>query len=134
MKLRLALALVLVGSVVVLGGRASGSRQALEPAPGNQSRPTIAFNGVNYLVAWTDNRDQDTGALGAGPPSWPESPQPPPPARSALYGTRVSTSGKVFDAGGTAISKSEFNELSGAHVALEWAQLDARLDRPPQRR
>ena len=117
MKLRLALVLLLVGSVALPGGRATGSRSSPEPAPGEQSRPTLVFDGLNYLVAWADGRDRLVRALGTDNSFRPQPPPPPPPPkRSALYRARVTPSGLVLDKGGSAITKSDFNELSGAQA------------------
>ncbi len=52
-------------------------------APGSQYGPSIAFDGVNYLIVWEDRR------TGVG---------------TNIYGTRVSASGKVLDSSGIAIS------------------------------
>jgi hypothetical protein len=46
------------------------------PTGGSQNSASIAFDGTNYLVVWSDHRDLDT--------SW-------------LYGARVDRSGKVLD-------------------------------------
>ncbi len=55
---------------------------AISPTPGRQDYPSIAFDGVNYLVVWEDNRN---GA-------WD------------IYGARVSPDGTVLDSTGFAIS------------------------------
>jgi hypothetical protein len=55
---------------------------AISEAPDRQYSPSIAFDGTNYLVAWTDER--------SGIPD--------------IYGARVTQSGTVLDSGGVAIS------------------------------
>jgi phosphoribosylformylglycinamidine (FGAM) synthase PurS component len=58
------------------------------PAPDAQTLPTAAFDGTNYLVTWSDNRDQPP----LGPPD--------------IFGARVTPSGAVLDPAGIAISKA----------------------------
>ena len=55
---------------------------AISTAPRGQVRPAVAFDGTNYLVAWSDAR---TGSFD-------------------VYGARVSTTGSVLDPAGFAIS------------------------------
>src|SRR5712664_3655480 len=52
-------------------------------APYAQVAPAIAFNGTNYLVVWSDDRDSQ---------NW------------RVYATRVSTNGEVLDTAGLEIS------------------------------
>ena len=56
-----------------------------EPAPDSEEVPSIAFDGVNYLVVWQDNRNGE----------WD------------IYGTRVDQSGVVIDTLSIAISIDE---------------------------
>ena len=55
---------------------------AISTAPGDQRWPEVAFDGTNYLVAWTDSR---SGA-------------------SDIYGARVGPAGVVLDSTGVPIS------------------------------
>jgi hypothetical protein len=65
---------------------------AISTAGGDQSWPTLAFDGTNYLVAWHDSRagSQD------------------------IYGTRVSPTGAVLDPGGIPISTAANNQAAPA--------------------
>jgi len=72
------------------GARVTSSGRILDPAgirictaPGIQGYPSVAFNGVNYLVVWEDARRII---------SWD------------IYGARVTPSGVVLDTAGIAIS------------------------------
>jgi hypothetical protein len=66
------------------------------PAPGSQSRESVAFDGANYFVAWTEFR-------------WD--------AYGDVYGARVTPSGTVLDPGGIAIA-SGTDQQTGPTVAF----------------
>jgi hypothetical protein len=61
----------------------------ISTAPDHQLAPTVAFDGRNYLVAWSDARHPYTGM----------------PAQD-IYATRVSGAGEVLDPAGFAVSRA----------------------------
>ena len=71
-------------------------------APSTQERPSVAFNGTNYLVVWTDARLATNLNRGLD-----------------IYGARISPAGQVLDPGGLAVYSWEKNQ-SGARVTA-WA-------------
>jgi hypothetical protein len=116
--MRYALTAVLVCALVTLAAVSNGAAAPpwpLTPAPGDQYEPAIAFDGVNYLVAWGDYQQPSRSTL-AGPPPPPPPPPPPvppppppppgPPPLADVYGTRVSPWAEVLDPGGIRISTS----------------------------
>ncbi|MFL5318378.1 MAG: Ig-like domain-containing protein, partial [Myxococcaceae bacterium] len=62
------------------GGLQNGSSFAVSTAANRQTTPTVAWNGSNYMVAWTDYRSGSYSGQ--------------------LYGARVSSSGSVLDPSG----------------------------------
>jgi hypothetical protein len=98
--------------VDIYGARVSQAAVVLDPAgipistaSGSQNAPTVAFNGVNYLVAWQDSRNG--GILD-------------------IYGARVNTSGIVLDASGVAISSAADDQVKpsvasdGINFLITW--------------
>jgi len=76
------------------GARVDANGTVLDPnsiqvsgAPGNQMSPAVAFDGLDYLAVWADNRDGDDLN----------------PAFK-LYGSRVDTTGSVLDPNGMHVS------------------------------
>ena len=67
-------------------------------SPVGASAPAVAANGTGYLVVWVDGRNVASTGLD-------------------IYGTRVSSSGKVLDVGGFAISQDANDQLSPAAAA-----------------
>jgi hypothetical protein len=81
----------------VYGARVSASGEVLDPGGipicTNVSAayyPAVAFDGANYLVVWSDDRDQSTGD-----------------PRLEIYGARVSPGGAVLDPNGIQITHGE---------------------------
>ena len=84
-------------------------------AGGEQTYPSIAFDGTNYLVVWQDFRN--CGSDGNEPAS--DGPD--------IYGTRVSQSGVVLDSTGIPISTALYGQYSpsiafdGTNYLVVWA-------------
>lgn len=76
----------IIGARVTQGGTVLGEF-AVFTAPGGQVQPSVAFDGTNYLVVWSDTR--------TGSPIGPD---------ADIIGTRVSPAGVVLDPAGRAIS------------------------------
>ncbi len=51
------------GQLVTPAGTLSGGKISISTAPGQQSMPLIAFDGTNYLISWTDMRNDANGNL-----------------------------------------------------------------------
>ncbi len=77
---------------------------AISTTTWNKSMPSIAFDGTNYLIAWTDNR------------AWP----------SDIYGSRVTSEGIVLDSSGIVISSAVERQLfssigyDGSNYFVAW--------------
>lgn len=67
-------------------------------APGRQLRPTVSWDGLNFLVAWDDQRNQQAFF----------------DARTDVYATRVSEAGAVLDAAGFAVQAGPHGDASPA--------------------
>jgi hypothetical protein len=66
---------------------------AVSTNPENQYSPSVAFDGTNYFVVWTDERDYST-------------------SYTDIYGTRINQSGTVLDSAGIAISTFDYDQQS----------------------
>ena len=82
----------------IYGARVTPSGRVLDTAaikickvPGNQSRPSVAFDGSNYLVVWFDS---------------------PGGNQLDIYGGRVSPSGEILDPNGFAISTAPWEQYN----------------------
>lgn len=80
----------------IYGGRISQAGNILDPVAipvssesNGQADPSVAFDGINYLVVWDDGRSG---------------------SNVHIYGTRVSTSGSILDSSGIAISAAPNNQ------------------------
>ena len=87
LRLAPALVLVLLVSSLISTGAAGSSRQRAQSnlTPGAQRYPDVATNGRDYLVVWQDERF---------------------PNETHVYGTRVTSGGRVLDPGGIPIGAS----------------------------
>jgi len=98
----------------IYGARVTPSGTLLDPdgipistAPYHQSRPALAFDGKNYLVAWADNRSS---------------------TEYEIYGARVGQSGAVLDPEGLPISPHAHSECApalafdGTNYLVTWQQ------------
>ena len=74
------------GAQITVNGQSAGE-QPVFVQTGDQEEPAIAFDGVNFLVAWRDTRNRSG-----------------PSEDTDIYGTRVSTAGTVLDPSGIAIT------------------------------
>lgn len=75
----------------IYGSRVTPQAQVLDPAgipicvdAAEQRDPSVAFDGVNFLVTWEDQRNQDSGDI---------------------YGARVNQSGALLDPAGITVSR-----------------------------
>jgi predicted nucleic-acid-binding Zn-ribbon protein len=97
----------------IYGARVSQAGNVLDPngiaistALNRQGFPAIAFDGINYLIVWRDERN------GAN--------------NSDIYGTRVSQTGIVIDTNGIAISGAEYSQwnpsvaFDGTNYLVVW--------------
>lgn len=86
----------------IYGARVSPTGMVMDPSGVRVSKgdmfveqsPAVAFDGANFVVAWTDTRKKTPGLPGTG-------------LRAQIYGTRVSPSGSVVGAGDIAISSDD---------------------------
>lgn len=85
-----------------------------------KAEPTVVWTGRHYLAAWEDYRNSPShaGSLGEGELD----------ANGDIYGTRISSAGKVLDPKGFRLAGGRRNELtpeltvSGNKVAMAWAR------------
>ena len=94
------------GNLDIHGARVTPDGLVLDPggiviAHGakTESRPAVAFDGINYFVVWEDHRDYT-----ANPPD--------------IYGSRINQSGEVLDPGGFAISMA-VNSQGAPSIAFD---------------
>jgi large repetitive protein len=80
---------------------------AISRASLDQSEPRVSFDGTNYLVAWTDERDEDDADIRA---------------------SSVDQAGDVIGAGGSVLSNPDFDQsapavaFDGAHYFVAWQE------------
>jgi hypothetical protein len=107
----------------IYGARVSEDGAVLDQPPisistegTGEGDPRVAFNGTNYLVAWTDSRDAIIGD------AWD------------AYAARVSPAGKVLDRTGIPITTVENDQQvggvasDGTNFLVVWDGVDARTD------
>ena len=107
-----------LAALAVASSGASSARQAVIPAPGDQTSPALAFTGASYLVAWKDARAQTESTRAWRPQLPPPPPPPPPPPQADVFAARVSRAGRVLDAAGIAIEK-EVHQRAGPALASD---------------
>src|SRR5262245_2986314 len=85
------------GSLDLYGARVSSAGSVLDPfgilisaSIGVHDRPAVAFDGTNYLVAWTDNRS----------------------GGDDIYAARITPAGVVLDTDGIALSTAASDQFS----------------------
>ena len=106
------------GDSQIYGARVTPAGTVLDPdgnpistAPYAQSRPALAFDGTNYMVAWADNRSS---------------------TEYEIFGTRVSQAGAVLDPDGIQISPPANDECApalafdGTNYLVTWQQRSGR--------
>ena len=95
------------GALLNKSGKKIGADVPVSTSSGHKTWTTIAFNGTNYLVAW-----------GVGASQW---------VQSDIYGSRISTIGKVLDTNPIAISAGAHDEFypsvasDGNSYLITWA-------------
>ncbi len=92
------------GPADIYGARVTPQGEVLDPggfpisiASSVQGSPEVAFNGTNYLVVWTDNRNGTPDA----------------------YGARVSPDGTVLDASGIPITDGTISREYPGGIAFD---------------
>jgi hypothetical protein len=78
-------------------GAKLGGEITLIDEPGLQTQPSAAFDGTNYVMSWTDQRNYPY----------------PAQARDDIYAARVAVDGTVIDAGGFPVADSFRPEMHG---------------------
>jgi hypothetical protein len=77
----------IAGRIMNADGTFPGGYFTIAEAPGRQLRPTVAWDGTTFIVAWDDQRNQGVFF----------------DARTDVYGTRVTEAGAVLDPSGFAL-------------------------------
>jgi len=101
----------------ICGARVTPSGSVLDPggiaiskASSTESSPSVAFDGSNYLVVWSD---------------WRNNPGPPYP-NADIYGARVDPAGAILDTDGIAISTAPYDQniptvaFDGSNYLVVW--------------
>jgi len=109
----------------IYGARVTPAGQALKEFPllvtstASQGTPSLAFDGTNYLVVWTQSDNTSSTP------------------HSEIYGTRVSTGGSVLDSAGIAIATAPGSRTTpklsydGTNYLVVWSDFNSQLPVPP---
>jgi hypothetical protein len=104
---------------VTPAGQALGEFPLLVTSTASQGTASLAFDGTNYLVVWTQSDN-----ISSTP-------------HSEIYGTRVSTGGSVLDPTGIAIATAPGSRTSprlsfdGTNYLVVWYDFNSQLPVPP---
>ncbi len=109
----------------IYGARICPSGQVLDEFPislsdGDQAFPSIAFDGINYMVVWEDTRE------GSGPS-----------LQTNVYGARITPSGTILDPSGIEIATAPGYQgdaqitFDGLNYFVVWRNVESFFQYPP---
>jgi hypothetical protein len=103
------------GNYDVYGARVSPAGTVLDPdgfpistGPGSKAFPDLSWDGTNFLVVWSDDRNEYTS--------------------NDIYGARVTPAGQVIDGSGIRISSASLSDINpsisynGTEYLVAWEQ------------